>query len=120
MHPGAFGIRGTAAIVALCVVGAPGVSHAQTKKERALALYEAATQAYGEAKYREAADLLAKAFVYDNNLIYQYNRILALQANGDYAEALKELEFYEDIMKEDNEQRFTDVPQIKVKLQGQG
>jgi tetratricopeptide (TPR) repeat protein len=122
MHPGAFGSRGTAAIVALCVAGAPSVSHAQddeAKKKRALALYEAATQAYGEAKYREAADLLAKAFVYDNNLIYQYNRILALQANGDYAEALEELEFYEDIMMEDGEKRFSDVPEIKAKLQGQ-
>ncbi|GEM_PF-6695306 len=81
--------------------------------------YESAANEYGKGNYGKAAELLYKAYVNDANLIYAYNRILALQADKQYTAALKELEVFEKQMMNDSEKRFEDVPEIKSKLQAQ-
>lgn len=85
--------------------------------DRAAQHYESASQAYQNGDYRKAADLLERAYAEDPDLVYQYNRILALEAQGDHSDALRVLEIYEEPMMRDENKRFTDIGSIKDRLQ---
>ena len=85
--------------------------------KEAITFYEQAQQAYEQGDFQRAADLLERAFAEDPNLIYQYNRILALQAAGQHEEALRLLNIYENRMRSDEEKRFDDIAQIKTKIE---
>jgi hypothetical protein len=96
----------------LCLLPATGMADTAN----ALKFYEQAKQAYGAGDYREAADLLERAYAEDPDLIYQYNRIRALEANRDYEQALKVLNIYKGPMMRDKDKRFEDVEQIEANL----
>ena len=98
----------------LCLL--PATAMADTAN--ALKFYEQAKQAYGAGNYRDAADLLERAYAEDPDLIYQYNRIRALEANRDYEQALKVLNIYKGPMMRDKDKRFEDVEQIEQEVLG--
>ncbi len=76
--------------------------------------YDQASEAYQNGEYARASDLLERAYAEDPNLIYQYNRILALQAMGKHKQALKVLDIYENPMREDG--RFDDIVEIREEI----
>ncbi len=80
--------------------------------------YEQATQAYQDGDLEKAEDLLNKAYAEDPDLVYQYNRILALDGLGRYEEALQVASALEAPMKADPDNRFEDIGAIKADLQG--
>ncbi|MGM0557182.1 MAG: hypothetical protein ACQEVA_12440 [Myxococcota bacterium] len=84
-------------------------------EEQAKEYYSQAKDAYQAGEFTRAADLLERAYAEDPNLIYQYNRILALQGMEEYKEALRVLDIYENPMKEDG--RFDDVAEIRAQLE---
>jgi tetratricopeptide (TPR) repeat protein len=104
-------------LLSICIIGLLTVppSMAFAGPEEAAAYYEEASQAYQDGDYEKAARLLRRAFAEDSNLIYKYNRILALQAMGDYDTALEELDIWENRMKEDG--RFDDIKEIRAQLE---
>jgi hypothetical protein len=105
---------------AICAVAAASPAVAQESKvDKAKALFEEAMAAHARGEYRDASSLLAKAYAYDPNLVYQYNRVMMLQLNGDYSEALEVLEIYEEPMLADEEGRFTNIPMLREKLTAQ-
>lgn len=83
--------------------------------DEAAEYYEEASKAYDAGKFDRAADLLERAYAEESNLIYQYNRVLALQAMGEYKEALNVLDVYENPMREDG--RFEDVKEIRAEIE---
>ena len=99
--------------LALTLAVLPGTAFAGP--EEAKEYYEQAKQAYQEGELARAAELLERAYAEDPNLVYQYNRILALQGMGKHAEALRVLDIYENPMKEDG--RFNDISQIRTELE---
>jgi tetratricopeptide (TPR) repeat protein len=105
-------IKILAVFITGCLVIAPSMAFAGP--EEAAQFYEQASQAYGAEEYAKAADLLERAYAEDPNLIYQYNRVLALQAMGKFDRALKALDIYGNPMKEDG--RFDDIKDIRAQL----
>lgn len=85
--------------------------------EKAAEYYQQASAAYQRGDLREAADLLERAYAEDPDLVYQYNRVLALEGLKDFDESLRVLNIYADPMRQDSRQRFTDVDAIKTRLQ---
>lgn len=102
-----------AASLATLLVLPPAVAFAGP--EEAAEYYKQASEAYESGEYARAADLLERAYAEDPNLIYQYNRVLALQALGRYDEALKLLDLYENPMMEDG--RFNDIKEIRAEIE---
>ncbi len=106
--------------VALCCVlsiASPALAFAGP--EEALEYYEQAKSAYGSGEFQRAANLLERAYAEDPDLIYQYNRIRALQAQGRYDEALRVLNIYKGPMSRDEEKRFDDIAAIEGQLREQ-
>ena len=83
---------------------------------RALEYYTKAKQAYGQGDYQSAAELLERAYAEDADLIYQYNRVRALQQMQEYEEALGVISIYKSPMMRDPEKRFTDIESIESEL----
>jgi hypothetical protein len=83
----------------------------------AASYYEQASQAYQAGEYARADELLARAFAEEPDLIYQYNRVLANQAMGDFDAALKILDAYQEKMAADPEGRFSDIAQLRARLE---
>ncbi len=105
---------------AVCAVAYAEPAYTQeTEAEKAKALFDEAMAAHARGEYRAASNLLAKAYAYDNNLVYQYNRVMMLQLNGDYSEALQVLDIYEEPMISDAEGRFKNIPMLRDKLTAQ-
>jgi tetratricopeptide (TPR) repeat protein len=102
-----------AAFIAACLSVPPGMAFAGP--EEAAQYYEQASKAYEEGELAKAADLLERAYAEDPNLIYQYNRVLALQAMGKNDQALKILDIYGNPMREDG--RFDDVKEIRSQIE---
>ncbi|MEM1349956.1 MAG: tetratricopeptide repeat protein, partial [Myxococcota bacterium] len=75
--------------------------------------------AYQQGDFSRAAQLLEMAYAESPDLIYQYNRAKALQAQGSFDEALKVLNLYAGPMSRDPEKRFEDVPAFKMELDEQ-
>lgn len=104
--------------VATCVASAPAVAQTLSEElegeERAAQFYQQASDAYGVGDYGRAAELLERAFAYDQNLVYKYNQILAIQGQGDYQEALRILDIYGDPLRMDG--RFDDLDELKEEL----
>ena len=98
--------------VALCL---PAFAWADPAK--ANEFYEQAAVEYEKGNYDNAAELLYRAYAEDTNLIYVYNRILALQAGGRLNDALRELKVYENRMMNDSGKRFEDIQDIKAGLE---
>lgn len=98
----------------LAPIAIPGAAWADTAT--ALEHYEKAKQAYGAGDFQGAADLLEMAYAEDPDLIYQYNRIRALQAMGQHEEAAKVLKIYKSPMSRDPENRFSDLPKIEAQI----
>ncbi len=109
--------RSFISLLLIFLVALPATAFADAAS--AQVFYENAAKEYGKGNYGQAAELLYKAYVNDANLIYAYNRILALQADKQYTAALKELNVFENQMMKDPDKRFEDVPQIKTKLEDQ-
>lgn len=91
----------------------PGLAFAGP--EEANEHYEKSARAYEEGDFARAAELLERAYEEDSDLIYQYNRILALQADGKHERALDVLEKYEEPLEDDG--RFDDIPEIREELE---
>jgi len=109
--------RLTSKLTALFVAAAMAVPMpAFADADRAEVFYQQATEAYQEGDLRKAADLLERAYAEDPDLVYQYNRILALEGLEDYAEALRVLEIFEEPMKRDAQDRFDDIEEIRDRL----
>ncbi|AWV90200.1 hypothetical protein [Bradymonas sediminis] len=106
--------------ISLCLAGAlmlpAGTVFADDAADAAV-FYQQASEAYQAEDYGRADELLARAFALDPDLIYQYNRVLANQANGDLKAALDILDTYQEQMAADPEARFTDVPAIRASLE---
>jgi len=68
----------------------------QATTQTAMDYYEEARGAYADGNYDRAAELLGLAWEHDDNIIYRYNQILALQGAGDYHRALELVDEYED------------------------
>jgi hypothetical protein len=77
-------------------------------------LYKKAQTRYQNSQFEEAATLLAEAYAEDPKLIYQFNRIMALQGAGKYEKALEVLEEYEEEMLAAG--GFEEIPEIKKTL----
>ncbi len=92
-------------------------SFAWATPERAAEYYQQASAAYQRGDLQEAADLLERAYAEDPDLVYQYNRVLALEGLKKFDESLRVLNIYADPMRQDSRQRFTDVDVIKTRLQ---
>lgn len=107
--------RGLAAVLALIVSLAALPAFGGTDQARKY--FRQAKKAYSNGEYDEAAELLKKAYDEEANLIYQYNRIRALQGAEKYEKALEVLETYEKPMLE--AKGFEDVPKIKEELEAQ-
>lgn len=99
------------AIITVCFSATPAFAGEEEAKE----YYSQAKDAYQAGEFAEAADLLERAYAEDPNLIYQYNRVLALQAMEEYEEALRVLDIYGNPMREDG--RFDDIAEIRAQLE---
>ncbi|MEZ4458889.1 MAG: hypothetical protein R3E66_04010 [bacterium] len=106
--------RALAAVLATSFV-LPSVALATP--EKAAEYYSQASAAYQRGDLREASDLLERAYAEDPDLVYQYNRVLALEGLKDYEEALRLLNIYGDPMTRDARARFTDVDDIRKRLE---
>ncbi len=106
--------RLVAAVLATSMV-AP--TFAWATPEKAAEYYQQASTAYQRGDLREAADLLERAYAEDPDLVYQYNRVLALEGLKEFDESLRVLNIYADPMRRDSRQRFTDVDAIANRLQ---
>lgn len=106
--------------LSLCLAGAlilpAGTAFADDAADAA-AYYQQASEAYQAEDYTRADELLARAYAKDPDLIYQYNRVLANQAKGDFEAALAILDTYQAQMLADPDARFTDIPEIRAKLE---
>ena len=91
--------RALAVLIAVAL-SMPSVAWAGPAEEAA-EYYSQATTAYQSGDYLKAADLLDLAFGKNPDLVYKYNRILALQAAGDYDKALADLNAMYSPMKAD-------------------
>lgn len=91
-------------------------SFAWATPEKAAEYYQQASAAYQRGELQEAADLLERAYAEDPDLVYQYNRVLALEGLKKFDEALRLLNIYGDPMSRDTAQRFTDVEAIRKRL----
>lgn len=107
-------------LLSLCLAGAlilpAGTAFADDAADAAT-FYQQASEAYQAEEYTRADDLLARAYAKDPDLIYQYNRVLANQAKGDFGAALGILDVYQEQMAADPDARFTDIPEIRVNLE---
>lgn len=92
-------------------------SFAWATPEKAAEYYQQASAAYQRGELREASDLLERAYAEDPDLVYQYNRVLALEGLKDYDEALRVLSIYGDPMRRDDRQRFNDIQEIRKRLE---
>ena len=92
-------------------------SAAWADESAAAEFYSQATAAYQQGDYQKAADLLDLAFGAHPDLVYKYNRILALQALGAFDTALAELNTMYGPMKADSQNRFDDIEQIKTQIE---
>ncbi|MFW5966607.1 MAG: tetratricopeptide repeat protein [Persicimonas sp.] len=101
-------------VVLTCALTLPP-SLAFAGPEEANEYYEESARAYEEGEFDRAAELLERAYEEDQDLIYQYNRILALQADGEHEEALEVLDEYEEPLREDG--RFDDIGEIGDELE---
>lgn len=110
-----FGARFISACLAILLTLTPTLVFADV--ETAQQYYRQASEAYQNGDLERAADLLERAYAEDPNLVYQYNRILALKGLGKFKEAMRVLEIYENPMMDDDQQRFTDVQEIKSDLE---
>lgn len=106
-------------IATLLMVGLSLPSMVFADPQKAAEYYQQATEAYQNGDLESAADLLNKAYAEDPDLVYQYNRILALQGLGKYEEALQVASALEAPMKADPQNRFEDIAEIKAQLQAQ-
>lgn len=101
----------TVLIIALTVPSSFAFADANTAAD----LYRDASEAYQRGSFSEAASLLEKAYVEDQNLIYKYNQILAYMGARNHAEALRVLDQHNDAMKADG--RFDDLDEIRQQLE---
>lgn len=83
--------------------------------ERAAEYYEEAARAYSDGNFERAAELLGRAYAHEPNLIYKYNEILAHLGMGDYEQALRMLDTFEEPMRADG--RFDDLDEIRDELE---
>lgn len=91
------------------------VAPAHADADEARRLFKKAKTAYGNGEFDKAAKLLEEAYSEEANLIYQYNRIRALEGAERYEEALKVLETYEQPMLD--AEGFEDISDIKESLE---
>jgi hypothetical protein len=105
------------AVLIAITIALPSAAWADDAAAAAAEYYNQATLAYQQGDYQKAADLLDQAFGKNPDLVYKYNRILALQALGDYKTALAELNTMIGPMKADGQNRFEDVEQIQAQLE---
>lgn len=113
------GKRCCAALTALSVLSSSTLVWAQEDpKAKALGYYEQAVAAYQKGDYATAASLLERAFAIDpdRDLIYKYNRILALEKLGEFQKALDELDPYLEPMLSDPNGRFNDARELQQRL----
>lgn len=105
------------ALLLTIMIALPATAWADEAAAAAAEYYSQATTAYQQGDYRKAADLLDLAFGAKPDLVYKYNRILALQALEDYETALTELNAMYGPMNADRNARFDDIEQIKAQLE---
>ncbi len=91
-------------------VGEPEEELAASGEERAAEFARQARVAYSAGRYDEAADLLERAFAHDTNLVYMYNRVLALVGAQRFEDAERVLDVYGDVLRDD--ERFDDIDEI--------
>ncbi len=108
--------RVTALLLAISLSLAPTLALAGDAKV-AIKFYEDAQVAYGNGEYDRAAELLFQAYQEDPNLVYQYNRVLALQAAGKLELALDTLNTFYPLMRDDPQKRFEDIADIRTSLE---
>lgn len=105
------------ALMLAILLTVPAAAWADDGADAATEYYNQATVAYQQGDYQKAADLLDLAFGSNPDLVYKYNRILALQALGDFDTALAELNTMLGPMKADSKHRFDDVDDIKTQIE---
>ncbi len=101
----------TVLIIALSVPSSFAFADANTAAD----LYRDASEAYQRGSFTEAASLLEKAYVEDQNLIYKYNQVLAYMGAKNSQEALRVLNQHSEAMKADG--RFDDIDEIRQQLE---
>ncbi len=110
----------TLSFCTLAALSVPDLAFAQGSTENmALKNYEKAKVAYTQGDFALAAELLEKAYAEDPDLIYQYNRIRALQAMKSYDEALKTIDLYRGPMSRDPDQRFSDLEELEAQIKAE-
>ncbi len=92
-------------------VGDEAEEDTRTPQERATEYFRQAREAYANGHFDDAEHLLARAFAHDQNMIYKYNRILALEGAGRFEEALGLLDVYGQVLRSD--ERFDDIDEIE-------
>jgi len=90
-------------------------SAAFANEDMAKQLYQKAQERYRNNQFEKAATLLDEAYAEDPKVVYQYNRIRALEGAEKYEKALKVLETYEADMRESGE--YPEIPELKKSLQ---
>ena len=92
-----------------------GPATAFAGEDLAKELYKKSKQRYQNDQFEQAATLLEEAYAEDPKLVYQFNRILALQGAEKYEQALEVLETHEEAFVQAG--GFEEVPTIKKSLE---
>ena len=83
--------------------------------DQALQYYQDAGEAYQQGEYERAAELLERAWERDEQLVYRYNQILALEGAGHYDRALELLDDYQPKLADHDD--FGDIDEIRSDLE---
>jgi len=89
-------------------------SFATAGEQQAREFHKQAKSAYDQGDFERAADLLQKAYDEDPNVVYQYNRIRALEGAGQFDRALDILAEYRDEMRAEG---YSDLGKLKKTLE---
>jgi tetratricopeptide (TPR) repeat protein len=101
-----------ALMVALTVSGTASMAHAGEQEARQL--NKKAKAAYGQGDFKRAAELLEQAYNEDPNVVYQYNRVRALEGAEEFDLALSVLAKYRDEMRKEG---YSDLKDLKETLE---
>lgn len=112
MTPPATGSWLAAFIVTVTLVFS--ASFATAGEQQARELHKQAKSAYDQGDFERAAELLEKAYDEDPNVVYQYNRIRALEGAEQFDRALDILAEYRDEMRAEG---YSDLGKLKQTLE---
>lgn len=102
------------AFFAVLLVSAVFASPAVAGEQEARNLNQKAKAAYSNGEFERAARLLEEAYTEHQNVVYQYNRVRALEGAGEFDKALDVLAKYRDRMREEGYSELDELEQTLI------